>query len=361
VLSPSVFAQTNVQVTGIVGVTYTNYSVGGAGWSAGNSSLPGFNDVLYQLFSGSCQDDCVSELNLNSVGSISSMTLSPPIAVMNGAHSHPLSRRVATDKNALYIAGDWGSDYHGSRKGNFGLAELGLGHNFGSVQVNVSLGKTWATQKLTQNGKIKADGNYLMAESLIPVASSLWATLGAYGHWGDVNVRRGYTDFLNDSQISSGKPNSKAWGVRARLDWENALQFGGGGLTPYADLSYNKVQIKGYSETGGISPIDFNARQDKITEFRLGLNTSLPLAGKVRWLTTLEGVHRFEKFSSNTTGQIFGLNIDVAGQKYRRNWVRGGLGIEGDVGGGVISVMLNATSNGETQNTWLACSYQIGF
>lgn len=49
----------------------------------------------------------------------------------------------ATGKNAFWLAGDWGRDDHGARDGDLGLAEVGLGRNFGPVQVNVSLGQTW--------------------------------------------------------------------------------------------------------------------------------------------------------------------------------------------------------------------------
>lgn len=313
-----------------------------------------------------CQNNCTPrsiafDPNIQSVNSLTSIALVAPITVVQGAHSHPLLRRIAPGKNSFYLAGDWGKDGHGQRKGDLGLAEIGAGHNFGPLQINLSFGQTWAEQKLSQGGKAKAEGSYLMLETLFQVTNSLWATFGTYAHRGDANIQRGYTDFFNVPQISSGNPDTKAWGMRARLDWENALQFSGGGLTPYADLSYSTLGVEGYSEKGGFFPVDFNRRNEKIAEFRLGLNASRPLFNTVRWLTTLEGVHRFEKSGSRTTGQAFGSAFDVAGQNYKTNWIRGGLGITANIGSGIASIMLNATSSGETANAWLAASYQISF
>lgn len=71
-----------------------------------------------------------------------SMALSAVGTALNGAHSRPLARRVATGKKAFWVAGDWGRDDHGSRSGDLGLAEVGLGQNFGPLQLSLSLGQT---------------------------------------------------------------------------------------------------------------------------------------------------------------------------------------------------------------------------
>lgn len=79
---------------------------------------------------------------------------------------------------------------------------------------------------------------------------------------------------------------------------------------------------------------------------------------------TLEGVHRFEKTSSNVSGEVLGVGgftFDFPGQSYDQDWLRVGLGAETKIGGGVASLMLNATTVGEIPNAWLAVRYQATF
>ncbi|MDP1928994.1 MAG: hypothetical protein Q8K62_10840 [Thiobacillus sp.] len=111
------------------------------------------------------------------------------LLVMHGEHSRPLARRVAAGKKVFWASGDWGTDNHEERDGNLGAAELGGGANLGSVQLNLSLGKTWGKQNLSLAGEAKSDGTYLMAEALLPLPGKLWATFDAYGMWGEADVR----------------------------------------------------------------------------------------------------------------------------------------------------------------------------
>ena len=101
------------------------------------------------------------------------------------------------------------------------MAEAGYGYNFGPAQVNVAIGKTWADQDIVHGGDIDADGHFLVTEAILPVNESrgLFATLGAYGHWGDADIRRGYLNAGLPDQ-SKGSPDSRTWGLRARVDWE---------------------------------------------------------------------------------------------------------------------------------------------
>lgn len=289
------------------------------------------------------------------------MALSAAGTVLNGAHSRPLARRVAAGQNAFWLAGDWGQDDHGARSGDLGLAEVGIGRHFGPLQANVALGQTWAKQALVLNGRAEAKGTYLLAEGLMSVSGNLWATVGGYAHWGEADLRRTY---LNAGVLdaSTGRPDGKTWGLRARLDWENAVSLGGTNLTPYADLSHSKTRLEGYTETGGGFPARFDARREKATEMRVGANTSRPLWGAARLLGGLEAAHRFERSGARTSGQIIGLfGFDLAGSAYDRDWVRANVGIEGKLGGGTGSLMLNVTTKGETPDTWLAAAWQTAF
>lgn len=294
------------------------------------------------------------------------MTLRGANLVLQGAHSQPLLRRVTPGQKAFWLAGDWGRDDVGSRRGSLGLAEVGGGYNLGPVQINLALGQTWARQDLSLNGRTEVDGSYVMGQALLPISPSadggLWATLEAYRHWGDADTRRNY---LNAGTVdrSSGTATTNTWGLRARLDWENAVYLSHTGITPYADVSYSRTKAGAYTESGGGFPAYFNARQEDSTELRLGLNTSsvLPVEN-ARLLSTLEAVHRFETHGARTSGQMIGLfGFDLEGQKYHQDWLRLGLGVEGKLGAGRASVMINGTTAGEAPNVWLAASYTVAF
>lgn len=200
-----------------------------------------------------------------------------------------------------------------------------------------------------------------MAEALLPVAGTLWATAGAYAHWGRTDLRRGYLN-AGAPDASSGRPEAATWGLRARLDWENARRVASADFSPYVDLTYSEARLAAYTESGGGFPAQFNARKDKVSELRLGLAAEAPLAGATRLVGLAEAAHRFERNAARTSGQVLGLfAFDLAGPANKRDWLRAGVGIEGKIGEGRGSVMLNATTQGEALNYWLAAGWQKTF
>lgn len=281
--------------------------------------------------------------------------------LISGAHSHPMSRRVAEGQRTIWAAGDWGRDDHGNRDGNLGLAEVGIGRNFGPAQVNLAVGQTRARQNLTLNGSSQTDGSYLLAEALIPAIGSLWATLSGYCHWGKADLKRGYANAGSpDASTASTDVNTR--GLRARLDWLNAWGFSKIDFAPYADLSYAESKLDAYNETGGGFPARFNSHKEKATELHLGLDVATPLGNGVRLLGTLEAAHRFEQSGARTSGEVvglFGFNLD--GYKNQRDWLRAGAGIERRLADGTASLWLNATNRGEIPSAWLAASWQTAF
>lgn len=282
--------------------------------------------------------------------------------IMHGAHSRPLSHRVDVNKNSVWIAGDWGTDKHGKRDGTLGFGEIGLGHNFGPAQLNISVGQTWNRQNLDLSGRAEIDGNYIYTEALIPTVNNFWLTLSAQAAFGNASLRRGYITGINTWDSSTGNADQNAWGVRLRLDWENALRLDNANVTPYLDATYSKSKLDAYAESGGSFPASFEARTDKSTELRLGLNADYPLTGSLRLLGTVEAIHRFEKTSSNIRGQVPGIvSFDIVGQTNERNWERFGIGIEDKLAGGIASIYLNVTTKGETPNAWLAASWKWAF
>lgn len=280
---------------------------------------------------------------------------------INGAHSRPLSRRIAAGQRTFWLAGDWGRDDHGSRSGNLGLAEAGLGYNFGPLQTNVSLGQTWSKQSLTLDGRANVDATYIQAEALVPVAGNLWATLGAYASAGDAELRRGYLNAGNPDFSTAG-PGIKVSGLRARLDWDNAFNAASIDFSPYADLTYSETKMDAYTETGGGFPARFDARKEKASESRLGVGATYRLSGEMLLLGMLEMVHRFEKSGARTSGEVLGMfEFDLAGQRNKQDWLRLGAGIEGPLADGKASLSLNATTQGSAPNLWLAANWQVAF
>ncbi len=285
--------------------------------------------------------------------------------LLHGAHSRPMGRYVAPQQKTFWAAGDFGTDNHGDRDGKIGLAEFGAGYNYGTVQLNAAIGQTWAEQNLINSGEVEVDGMYLMLESIIPLSleRGMYATLSAYHHWGDIDINRGY--LVGGAQnFSSGSADSNTWGLRARVDWVDAFAVKSTNLSPYVDFSYNHSTLDAYTETGGDFPAQFDKRKDEITELRLGVNSATPInSSKLDFVTNLEAVHRFDDSASNTAGQIAGagFSFNVAGQAYKQNWLKAGVGLEGEVGAGKLSVMLNGTSKSELSDAWLAVSYTLAF
>ncbi len=285
--------------------------------------------------------------------------------MINGAHSRPLARLVEPGRKTIWAAGDWGRDDHGNRSGHTGMAEVGIGHNLGFAQFNVSLGQTWAKQDLAYSGEVKTDGQYLMLESIIPLATvnGLYVTLGGYGHWGEADIRRGYISF-SQQDSSKASPDTHTWGIRTRLDWQNAFSVANTVITPYMDLSYTSSHMDGYTEEGGDIPARFAARTDDYTEARLGFNaqTPLPYLAGYNFVTNLEAAHRFEKNSAGVNGAVEGyFTFNLPGEDVTNDWLKAGVGVEGEAGPGKVSLMLNGTTQSEMPNFWVAASYQLAF
>ncbi len=300
-----------------------------------------------------------------SVGSTGTVVLGtaflPTGTVVNGAHSRPLSRRVAEGRKTFWLTGDWGRDEHDSADGPFAIAEGGFGYNFGPAQVNLSVGRTWMHQGMDLGGRVKSDGAYVYGEALIPLGGRLWSTFGAFVHRAETDVRRGYLNAGLPDQ-SSGDPTVDVWGLRARLDWEDLLQLADARLSPYADLTYSRATVDAYSETGGGFPARFEQRRETATELRLGVNAEKPLADAVSLVGMLEAAHRFERHGARTQGEIIGLfDFDVEGHRNQRDWLHAAIGVQGRLAGGQASLMLHTTTQGETPAYWLGASWQRSF
>lgn len=285
-----------------------------------------------------------------------------------GAHSRPLSHLVGENEKTVWVSGDWGRDDHGARSGSIGLAEINYGYNFGSFQLNGTLGQTWANQSGANNSDLDADGQYVMLEGIFPVSKEhkLFAVVSVLGHQGEADIRRGYVRPFFGSSASYASPDTDTYALRARLEWQNASELLGTQISPYGDLSYTKSHTEAYRETGGTAPLKFDALSDDNTTLRLGFNAERPIAGsQLNWVGNLEVAHSFDSSFTNLSGQnLLGgpvTSFNFSGGKIHNNWVKAGVGVEGLVGQGKATLMLNGTSNGAMPNMWVAASYQLIF
>lgn len=289
------------------------------------------------------------------------MALSVASTLINGAHSRPLMRRVDKGRTVFWAAGDWGTDDHGDRNGRFGLAEAGLGHSYGPLQVNLAVGRTWAKQTQDFGGYTTTTGNFVLGEALFPIAGKLWGVVGGYWNAGEAKTRRGYLN-AGTQDASSGIPDVESKGIRVRLEMDEAFTLGGAALSPFVDLSHVKSELDAYTETGGGFPLQWNARQEKATEWRLGANASLPTAGGLRVVGGLDAVHRVERTGVRSSGEVAGLfPFAIEGQRLKRDWVHAVAGVEGKLADGTASLTLNATTKGEAPDGWLAANWQKAF
>ena len=280
---------------------------------------------------------------------------------IGGAHGRPLLRQVAPGHKTFWLAGDWGRDDHGARDGKAGLAEIGMGRYLGRVQINAALGLTRSRQSLSLGGKADADGRYLMVEALMPVRAGLVATVGAFYHRGKADLERAYLN-AGLPDVSSAKPDIRTWSLRGRLDWVDLLSWKGTRVTPFADVLYSRGHMDTYTETGGGFPARFDARNEKSTELRLGLDGERSLDNGLTLLGGLEADHRFQGQGAASSGDVIGLSsFHLPGERHRKTWLRGGVGMRGTLGQGTGSLMVNVTTHSSKPTWWLAANWQRNF
>jgi hypothetical protein len=301
--------------------------------------------------------------------SLSSIATAPAQAsgigglVLHGAHGRPLARRVEAGKSCFWAAGDLGDDRHESRNGAFGLAEAGGCHAFApGIQGSLSIGRNWANQELTANGRSDVSATYGVAELLGNLPSTgLWASVAVLYQQGDLDARRGYLN-AGTQDFSRGRAPLETIALRLRLDWENAATLRDVAITPYVDGSHARTRIGAYSEQGGAFPASFDLRVEKSTQLRLGADGAYPLSSSAKLTGKLESAHRFEGSGPATTGSVLGaLPFNLPAQASKRDWLRAGLGFDVRTGEGVVAAMLNAATPGPVPSYWLNLSYQLPF
>ncbi len=285
---------------------------------------------------------------------------------LHGLHGRPAQRRKGARRWCAWSAGDVGHDGWKDRDDLFGLGEIGLcWRPSDDVVVSLSVGGRWLKRKTELGGGVRQNGIIGMAEIQArmgaPLGAPLWLIGSLSGGWADTRIRRGY---LNGgwADISTGDTDIRDIGFRGRFEWEGAARTGVVSWTPFAEFSVSHSRMDGYTEHGGGFPARFSAMSETVHELRGGLDLQAPLNERVSLHATLQGVHRFEKRGKGMTGEVMGLfAFGTQGRKYRRDWLRGGIGLDFAAGPGILSVTMNATTKGEAPTLWGNIGYQVNF
>lgn len=341
----------NEDGTVIVGDTHNNEMfIARASQGGGGNPPPGLITI----------DDLAASLTAS--GSVNGIAANGLGTLLNGAGSRPLDRRTSEGRRVAWIGGDRGWDDQGVRDGELRIGEIGLGHNFGGLQLNGTFGLTGLDQNTLLGGRNEIDAKYVKLEMLAPIAANgdggLWFAATGTALWGNADIRRNYIGNGGTLESSFGETGVEGYGLRGRLQWENLAP----GVSPYGELSYARACLDGYTEAGGAFPAAFNELCGTATEARYGVDFRATVSGQFRLISTIEGVHRFQDSGPDVTGQVIGLAaFNLGAANYRQDWLRAGAGFEFDMAGSTLSVMGNATTNGESANAWIAANWRVTF
>lgn len=282
--------------------------------------------------------------------------------VMDGAHGQPMRNLLAPGQQSAWVTTDVGYDDDRGTRGGFGIADFGYGIGLGDgLTARMAGGGIYTRQTISTGGDFNYKGVYFAPEISVPMAGSLYATIGGYYAPGSISINRNYLN-AGFADQSRGTASLNTWGAKVRLDWLDAFTLGRASFTPYASLSHTQARIGAYTETGGGFPASFNATTDRATVARLGLDMIQPISENFRLKARAEVAYQFEKNAAPVTGTIIGLTgFQFTGRANQQVWARGSIGAEVDVGGGIASFDINASTSGRDPSVWLRTGWKVTF
>ncbi len=282
--------------------------------------------------------------------------------VINGAHSSPLFMLLDAGQSSAWFTGDGGYTSMKSAQGGIGAGEFGFGRGIeGGWTVRFAGGGQYARMDTPNAGNSVFSSGYIAPDVSYAVGGGVVATLSGYLNWGKADVRRGYLNgAANDS--SFGSTATQTYGVRARLDWQDALKLASTCISPFVSYTYLNSQMNGYTETGGSFPVRFDGSREISNAVRIGADATTPLNDQFSLVTRFEYGHRFEKAGAGVSGQILGLTaFSMDGASVQQDWLRGGLGVSYKLGQGDGLVMVNSSNQTGKNTTWVSASYRMKF
>lgn len=283
--------------------------------------------------------------------------------VMHGLHGAMPRTLLKKGQQSAWVGGDIGRQDHLSDKGNADAGEIGYSYGItNTLTMKTAIGRTYSDTASVEQGNTRVRGSYILPELIWAVpASPLLASASAYYNSGDVSARRGYQN-AGVQSFSQSQANVATWALRLRLDWINAFNIEKTAFTPFASLTQTHSRVGAATESGGGFPVHWDQRLETNTQSRLGLDAVHHLGGETKLVGRIESVHRFEPNGSGSSGEILGMSsFAFAGESNKRDWLRGGAGLEGKAGPGFFAMMLNATTEARAPSAWLYANYRINF
>lgn len=282
--------------------------------------------------------------------------------IMFGAQGAPMRSLLTTGQRSVWGTVDGGYDNGANADGGLALGEFGFGYGIADgVTARFAVGGTYTDQDLDAGGNVRQRGFYLSPEVSADLGRNIYMTVGGYWGRSSVDSSRGY---LNGAvtDYSTGDTNAETWGAKIRFDWLNAITVDNIAITPYVGLSYAHTKVDAFTETGGSFPVNFDETSDHSTILRLGADFVRPLNDTVRLLAKAELDYQFEDHAAATRGTLVGISdFDLDGQDLKQFWARGGVGAEFDLGKGVASFMVNATTKGQDPDVWVRSNWTVKF
>lgn len=282
--------------------------------------------------------------------------------IMFGAQGAPMRNLLNAGQRSVWGTIDGGYDNGDHADVRLALGDFGFGYGIADgVTARFSVGATYTEQDLDAGGEVRQRGFYFSPEVSADLGKNVYVTVGGYWGRSSVDSRRGY---LNGTatDYSGGDTNAETVGAKIRFDWLNAVTIDDTAITPYLGLSYAHTKVDAFTETGGSFPVSFDGSSDHSTIARLGADFVRPLNDTVRLLAKAELDYQFENHATATSGTLIGISdFNLQGQDLQQFWVRGGLGAEFDLGKGVASFMVNATTKGQDPTVWLRSNYTVKF
>lgn len=281
--------------------------------------------------------------------------------VMFGAQGSPMRNLLDVGRRSVWGTVDTGYDSGTKSEGAVALGDFGFGYGLmDGVTLRLQGGATHTDQDLYDGGDFQALGWYVAPEVTANLVGDLYLTAGGLYGRGKLDINRGY---LNGTTLdySKGETDTEMLSGKVRVDWLNALTLGDAAFTPYLALSRTLAKTDAYRETGGGFPASHNAVSENATIGRLGVDGVYKLNDTVSLLARAEAAYRFEEQSTGTSTEVAGVQLAVAGQDIKQFWLRGGVGTELAIGGGVASFMLNATTESDDPDVWLRSGWKVDF
>jgi probable HAF family extracellular repeat protein len=281
--------------------------------------------------------------------------------VMFGAQGSPMRNLLDVGRRSVWSTVDTGYDSGTKSEGALALGDFGFGYGLmDGVTVRLQGGVTYTDQDLYDGGDFQARSWYVAPEVTANLLGDLYLTVGGLYGRGELDINRGY---LNGSALdySTGETDTETLAGKMRIDWLNAVTLGDAAFTPYLALSRTLAKTDAYVETGGSFPASHDAVSEHATIARLGVDGVYRLNDTVTLLARAEAAYRFEEQSTGTSTEVAGVQLAVAGEDIKQFWLRGGVGTELAIGGGVASFMLNATTESEDPDVWLRSGWKVDF